>query len=207
MSNRPRSRSAPPVMSTAKNTTFLTVDPSGNRAPSAYHAENSRNQAGMMSQRSRQQHDHGPANTEIMRTVHAFTQTGQMQEAVADNVDETVARTGMNVSQALRLEIMDGLASPTASFGAHHLETFTNRPNSLANPHISGGTVQFAHANSQLGDFNSVVSNTEANRSVASQHRTYATQGSTAHTTPQVHQFNQSALEAQRDFAQSILKK
>jgi hypothetical protein len=207
MANRPRSKSAPDILSTAKETTFLTVDPSGNRAPSAYHVENNRSQTGMRSQRSRQQHDHGPSNTEVMRTVHAFTQTGAMQVAVADNVDETVARTGMNVSQALRLEIMDGLASPTASFGAHHLETFTHLPNSMANPHISGGRVQFAQSNSPLGNFNSVVSNTEANRLVAPQHRTYATDGATAAPTPQVTQFNQSALAAQRSFTQGVLKK
>ncbi|WDD96744.1 hypothetical protein [Thalassomonas actiniarum] len=174
------------------------------RAPSAYGVENSTSTRGMISERSRQQHDHGPTNTGRMQTVHAFTSSPQMQEAVAYNVDDTVARTGMNVSAALRLEIMDGLASPLATSGAQHLETFTNQPHSMANPHISGGTVHFAQPTSALGDFNTVRARTEHNSQSAHQRPTFRT-GVTAHQTPQSVSFNRSALTAQQRFARSVL--
>ncbi|WDE09546.1 hypothetical protein [Thalassomonas haliotis] len=158
----------------------------------------------MISERSRQQHDHGPTNTGRMQTVHAFTSTPQLQTAVADNVDETVARTGMNVSAALRLEIMDGLASPLATSGAQHLETFTALPNSAANPHISGGRVNFAQPTSTLGDFSTVHARTAHNRQSAHPLPTFRT-GVTAQQTPQSVSFNRSALTAQQRFARSIL--
>ena len=204
---RSRSNSAPTVMTRTQHrpTTFLTVDPTGVRAPSAYSVENSTSIGGMVSERSRQQHPDGPTNTGRMQTVHAFTSTPEMQEAVADNVDDTVARTGMNPSMALRLEIMDGLASPMATNGAQHLETFTALPNSAANPHISGGTVRFAQPTSALGSFNTVHSRTAHNRQSPHNQLPTFRGGVTNHQTHQSTSFNRSALTAQQRFARAIL--
>lgn len=199
---RKRADSAPTIMSTALPTTFVTKEQG--RPPSTYQVDHSTAVSGMMSQRARQEHPNGPKVMQRLETVHAFTETVKQQESVANNVDKLVA-TGKNVSEAMRMEIMDGHAKARAKFGAQHLESFTNIPNSESNPHISGGTVAFAQQGSPLSNFTNVSEQVQDNRNLLEPQRTYTTQGLTGQQTPEVQRFNQSALSAQKTFAKSIL--
>ena len=211
---RPRSNSAPAVMTAQQQrlTTFLTVtqDPAVDRAPSAYRVEPDTAPTGMRSQRSRQEHpgDGGAVNTGVLPTVHAFTSTQHMQGVVADLAEGTAHRTGMDPSMALRLEIMDGLASPTASAGAQHIEAFTGQAPAEWNPHISGGTVQFAQPGSLLGDFDAVHARTAHNQAAAPHNQLPpipAAQGATNNITPEAQRFNTAAVQAQTNFARQLL--
>lgn len=188
-----------------RKTTFLTVDAGGNRAPSAYNVQQSLSAQGMVSQRARQQHDNGPVNTHPTQAVHAFTDSEKRQVKIADHVEKVAKDSGTNVSTALRMDVMDGLARVRMRANDNHLETFIHEPPSYANPHISGGKVKFAQDHSQLADFDAVEKRTNHNR--VNQHATKPPFQRGVSDTPsqEAKEFNRTSLQAQQKFAKSVL--
>lgn len=189
-----------------RQTTFITQDPTGKRAPSTYHVDTTGGQIGD-SQRARQQHKSGPTVTKQKNAVHAFTDSKRMQKAVSKITKDMVnANPSLNPQQALRLNIMDGLASPTATQGAQHIEAFNSKLGK-GNPHRSGGTVTFPQSGSTLANFDTVSANTkQMKREVNSSHKTAAPITDTTTSNPaSAQQFNSANMRAQHAFAQSIL--
>ncbi len=177
--------SAPPQLPRGRETTFLTKE--DDRAPSAYHID-----AHGGTQRIRQQHRDGPAITPRKQRVQAFTDTKQQADAVVRFVN---ARPGPT-DEALRLEILDGMASPRLAAGRHHVEaTVTDR--GRGNVHVSGGVVRFAEPLSRLADFDTVRERSEAGELV---HDTLANRRNSA-----AEAFNTMAIDQQRAFAARIL--
>jgi hypothetical protein len=195
-----------------KETSFLTVDPTGSRAPSAYHVD-----LFGISQRARQEHKGGAALTKAMPAVHAFTESKVKRDIVHALVKGSMEK-GIDGPMALRMEIMDGLASPIPHAGDAHQEAF---PGGLkkGNPHKSGGLVKFAETGSALADFDTVASQTSAIRAKEKLAKRRAAKGSLIAThipTPIIDHtttsptlasdtFSFSALSAQRAWARSIL--
>lgn len=195
-----------------RQTTFLTVD-SGNRAPSAYHVNVQGDSIGN-SQRARQEHRSGPTVTREKHAVHAFIpntgnaqQTKDMQRATAKITADMVTQTGMDPQMALRLNIMDGLAVPTASHGAQHIEAFQGNL-SRGNPHRSGGTVAFPDPQSNLSKYDLVKATTAQMKreNANSKGPTKPITGGVGANPSSVQQFNHAATKEQQRFAQSILK-
>ncbi len=195
-----------------RQTTFLTVD-QGNRAPSAYHVNVQGNTIGN-SQRARQEHGHGPAVTREKHAVHAFIpnqgnsqQAKEMQRATAKITADMVTQTGMDPQTALRLNMMDGLAVPTASHGAQHIEAFQGNL-SRGNPHRSGGTVAFPEPQSMLSKYDLVKATTAQMKreNANSKGPTKPINTGVSANPSSVQQFNQAAMAEQQRFAQSVLK-
>lgn len=139
-------------------TTFLTLD-EGNRAPSAYKVDIAHNSVGQ-SQRARQEHPHGPAVTRKHNAVHGFTADKKGAKTLTNLMKTSIAR-GLDPQTALRMEILDGHASPRAKAGNGHVEAFDTAPG-RGNPHRSGGTVMFASSRGPLSDFAAVAENVNA---------------------------------------------
>ena len=181
-----------------RSTTFLTVEPQ--RTPSAYHVDALGN-----SQRARQDHDRGPTVTHARPAVHGFTATRQRLEAVTRLVHQSM-QVGWRGRDALRLEILDGLVRPTLRPNDHHLEAF-DLPLSRANPHRSGGTVQFPDQATPLSNFNHVVAQTLARRQELQTTGAITTPAvQTSHGnigTAEARRFNANAVQAQRDWFNS----
>lgn len=194
-----------------RQTTFLTHETRPEkevRAPSAYHVDVQGDHIGN-SQRARQEHKSGPKLTSEKHRVHAFTQTKQQQMAVSGLTAQMAKGGQMDPQTALRLNIMDGLASPTAFHGAQHIETSRNAVGK-GNPHFSGGTVSFPQQGSNLSKFDLLGATTVQARkefkrdkhNVTTQPITDSMTTSSASAT----QFNQAAVKEQQRFAQSVLK-
>lgn len=185
-----------------KLTTFLTTE--SGRAPSAYHVDPQ-----SQSQRARQEHPHGPTVTSEKRRIQAFTQTKEMAHAVSQLVQHDSRRLGVDPEFALRLQIMDGLASPLIAAGKAHLEV-SDGAFGQGNPHVSGGTVTFPAKDSPLSDFNQVVAATQARKQqVRAGYGVLTppvTQSMSQAITPQADAFNREALRAQHAFASALLK-
>lgn len=180
-----------------KKTTFLTSDPRG-RPPSAYHVE-----ADGTSQRARQGHGDGSTGTGATLTskkhaVHAFTPDKATRDVVRANVKDSVAR-GLDTQTALRLEIMDGLAMPTAQHGNAHQEAFPGR----GTTHKSGGFVAFPQANSTLANFDAVALRSQQRKHDGRFPAIEDTQS--AQHTRESHTFNQQAMDQQQTFARNLL--
>lgn len=192
-----------------RQTTFLTHETRAEkqpRAPSAYHVQTDGDTIGD-SQRARQQHKSGAKLTSEKHRVHAFTQTKQQQMAVSSLTADMASTGQMDAQTALRLNIMDGLASPTAFHGAQHIETSRSAVGK-GNPHFSGGTVTFPQTGTPLADFDAVANRTQQMRSQHKKGQTVSppiTGGMDSDPAP-AKQFNQAALKEQQRFAQSILK-
>jgi hypothetical protein len=186
-----------------KLTTFLTKE--SGRAPSAYHIDPLTSE----SQRVRQEHRSGPVVTPQVQRIQAFTQTKQMAHAVSKLVKEDSQRLGVDPEFALRLQIMDGLASPTIASGKAHLEVSQNRFGK-GNPHVSGGTVAFPAKDSPLSNFTQLSARTDKRRLEIEngvQIKTPPVKASMSdEITPSAEAFNKEALRAQHSFAQGILK-
>lgn len=184
-----------------KLTTFLTTE--NGRAPSAYHVD-----LQSVSQRARQEHRSGPTLTSEKLRIQAFTQTKQMAKAVSKLVQHDSQRLGVDPEFALRLQIMDGLASPTIQAGKAHLEV-SQSAFGKGNPHVSGGTVMFPAKDSPLSNFDQVAATTSMRRGQI-RARSAVTppiaQSMSSQITPQAEAFNDEALRAQHGFAQSLLK-
>ncbi|XHS79552.1 hypothetical protein ACFJGW_06140 [Burkholderiaceae bacterium UC74_6] len=176
--------SAPP-QARGRETTFLTKE--DDRAPSAYHIDEHGG-----TQRIRQQHRDGPTVTPRKQRVQAFTDTKKQANALVRFVDARPDPT----DHALRLEIMDGMASPRVAAGRHHVEA-TVSDKRRGNVHISGGVVRFAEPLSQLADFDSIKDRNEAGELV---HDTLVNRRNSA-----AEAFNAMAIEQQRAFAARIL--
>lgn len=185
-----------------KLTTFLTTE--GGRAPSAYHVD-----LQSVSQRARQEHRSGPTLTSEKLRIQAFTQTKHMAKVVSQMVQHDSQRLGVDPEFALRLQIMDGLASPVIESGKAHLEVSQNAFGK-GNPHVSGGTVMFPAKDSPLSNFDQVASNTSLRRGQLRAKSSVVappiTQSMSTRITPQAEAFNDEALRAQHGFAQSLLK-
>lgn len=185
-----------------KKTTFLTTE--SGRAPSAYHVDLQSH-----SQRVRQEHRNGPTVTSEKRRVQAFTQTKQMAHAVSQLVKLDSRRLGVDPEFALRLQIMDGLASPVIASGKGHLEV-SDKAFGKGNPHVSGGTVMFPAHGSPLEDFDQLAAKTKVRKREVKAHKSVLTppvkQSMSHQSTPQADVYNQEALRAQSAFASSILK-
>ena len=192
-----------------KKTTFVTAGGTladgTPRPPSTYHVTGADNPAGGVSQRARQEHNHGPAVTTPKQAVHAFTDNPKFGSAARHNVRKAVAK-GMDPRAALRLEMMDGLIKPTAKANDYHMEAFSG-PLSAGNPHKSGGRVKFVSPGSDLENHGRVVAYTNMNKTVDEQQRLYVTQGVTTASTPESQKFNSDALQAQASFARQVLTK
>ncbi|MBL8484828.1 MAG: hypothetical protein JNJ60_21715 [Rhodocyclaceae bacterium] len=185
-------------MSGPRKTTFLTTEQG--RAPSAYHVSESGD-----TQRVRQEHRSGPTVTSEKRRVQAFTSTKDMAWVVHDNIKDTVEKRGFSVEAALRMEIMDGLASPLVAPGRGHIEVSEGNIGK-GNPHVSGGTVAFPAKGSPLENFDALKQATQQRKRAVStaplpQSSTMSTQ-----ITPQAQDFNRRALTEQQTFAQAVLK-
>lgn len=184
-----------------KLTTFLTHD-DGHRAPSAYHVDQH-----SVSVRARQEHRSGPTMTSEKMRVQAFAKTKEQARIVSDIVKDHVQQTGIDPAMALRLAIADGLVSPTASFGAGHVEASRDKVGK-GNPHISGGTVSFPESGSPLSDFTQVQATTEERRSQAKSKTALSAPITTTTTSvlpPQTQAFNEQALQLQQDFMKDLL--
>ncbi len=185
-----------------KLTTFLTTE--GGRAPSAYHVD-----LQSVSQRARQEHRSGPTLTSEKLRIQSFTQTKHMAKVVSQLVQHDSQRLGVDPEFALRLQIMDGLASPMVESGKGHLEV-SHSAFGKGNPHVSGGTVMFPAKDSPLSNFDQIASNTSLRKKqIKKQSPVIAppiTQTMSAQITPQALAFNEEALRAQQGFAQSLLK-
>lgn len=185
-----------------KLTTFLTTE--GGRAPSAYHVD-----LQSVSQRARQEHRSGPTLTSEKLRIQSFTQTKHMAQVVSQLVQHDSERLGVGPEFALRLQIMDGLASPMIESGKGHLEV-SHSAFGKGNPHVSGGTVMFPAKDSPLSNFDQVAANTSLReKQVRKQSPVLAppiTQTMSAQITPQAQAFNEEALRVQQAFAQSLLK-
>lgn len=177
-----------------KKTTFLTSDPRG-RPPSAYHVKSDG-----QSQRARQGHNGGAALTREKHAVHAFTPDKVMRDVVRSNVKRSVASQGYSTQFALRLEIMDGLASPVAQSGNAHQEAFPG----FKPTHKSGGYVAFPEPDSRLANFDLVAHNTRRRERDPSIPAITDSQ-STAQTRESV-AFNSQALSDQQAFTRRFLK-
>lgn len=180
-----------------KKTTFLTSDPRG-RPPSAYHVASDG-----VSQRARQGHGDGSKGTGATLTtakhaVHAFTPDKATRDVVRANVKDSVAR-GIDTQTALRMEIMDGLASPTAQHGNAHQEAFPG----FGTTHKSGGFVSFPQPGSGLANFDAVAQRAQARKHNGNIPPIQDTQ-STQHTREST-AFNTQALQEQRTFARGLL--
>ncbi|MCY7293835.1 hypothetical protein [Alteromonas sp. a30] len=199
--------------SAQRSTTFLTKDDTKNRAASAYHVEVRGDTIGN-SQRARQEHSHGPTVTRNKNAVHAFIpengkpeEAKRKQKAVSKVTKDMVKSTGMDPQTAMRLNIMDGLAEPTASANAQHIEAFSS-PVGRGNPHRSGGTVKFPEPQSNLSKFDLVSATTQQMKKEVKStgHTTTKPITDTVSNNPSsAQQFNSAALAEQRRFAQSIL--
>lgn len=185
-----------------KLTTFLTTE--NGRAPSAYHVD-----LQSVSQRARQEHRSGPTLTSEKLRIQSFTQTKHMAKVVSHLVQHDSERLGVGPEFALRLQIMDGLASPMIESGKGHLEV-SHSEFGKGNPHVSGGTVMFPAKDSPLSDFSQVASNTSLRRQQIKKKSPVLappiTQAMSTQITPQAQAFNEEALRAQQGFAQSLLK-
>ena len=185
-----------------KLTTFLTTE--GGRAPSAYHVD-----LQSVSQRARQEHRSGPTLTSEKLRIQSFTQTKHMAQVVSQLVQHDSERLGVGPEFALRLQIMDGLASPRIESGKGHLEV-SHSAFGKGNPHVSGGTVMFPAKDSPLSNFDLVARNTsrrsEQVKANSPELALPITQAMSTQITPQAQAFNEEALRAQQGFAQSLLK-
>lgn len=185
-----------------KLTTFLTAE--GGRAPSAYHVD-----LQSVSQRARQEHRSGPTLTSEKLRIQSFTQTKHMAQVVSQLVQHDSERLGVGPEFALRLQIMDGLASPMIESGKGHLEV-SHSAFGKGNPHVSGGTVMFPAKGSPLSNFDHVATNTSLRSDQVKTHSPVLappiTQAMSTRITPQAQAFNEEALRAQQEFAQSLLK-
>lgn len=185
-----------------KLTTFLTTE--DGRAPSAYHVD-----LQSVSQRSRQEHRSGPTLTSEKLRIQSFTQTRHMARVVSQLVQHDSERLGVGPEFALRLQIMDGLASPMIESGKGHLEV-SHSAFGKGNPHVSGGTVMFPAKDSPLSNFDQVAANTSLREKHARKQSPVLaapiTQAMSTQITPQAQAFNEEALRAQQGFAQSLLK-
>ncbi|MES2670098.1 MAG: hypothetical protein V4673_06720 [Pseudomonadota bacterium] len=184
-----------------KLTTFLTTE--HGRAPSAYHVD-----LQSVSQRARQEHRSGPTLTSEKLRIQAFTQTKQMAKAVSKLVKHDSRRLGVDPEFALRLQIMDGLASPTIQAGKAHLEV-SHSEFGKGNPHVSGGAVMFPARDSPLSNFDQVAATTSMRRGQIRARSAVTppiTQTMSPQITPQAEAFNDEALRAQHGFARSLLK-
>ncbi len=198
------SSSPPPASPTPprKPTAFVTHDHAKGRAPSAYYVETKGGQLGD-SRRARQEHGGGPTVTKQKSAVHAFASDKQQIRAVHANVKATIAREDIDAQDALRMEILDGMASPAAAFGDAHEEAFPGGVRK-GNPHRSGGLVEFAEQGSDLADFDKVKKATRALKKGV--HGASPITDSTTHLpTPASSQFNQASVHAQQDWAQGLL--
>lgn len=185
-----------------KLTTFLTTE--GGRAPSAYHVD-----LQSVSQRARQEHRRGPTLTSEKLRIQSFTQTKHMAQVVSQLVQHDSERLGVGPEFALRLQIMDGLASPMIESGKGHLEV-SHSTFGKGNPHVSGGTVMFPAKDSPLSNFDQVAANTSLREKQARKQSPVLappiTLTMSAQITPQAQAFNEEALRAQQGFTQSLLK-
>lgn len=184
-----------------KLTTFLTHD-DGHRAPSAYSVD-----AQSVSVRARQEHRSGPTTTSEKMRVQAFTKTKAQARVVADIVADHAQQPGIDPAMALRLAIADGLASPTASFGAGHVEASRSAVGK-GNPHVSGGTVSFPAPSSPLSDFTRVAATTEQRRQQAKSKTELSppiTESTTEVPPPQTQAFNAQALQLQQSFMKDLM--
>jgi hypothetical protein len=185
-----------------KLTTFLTTE--SGRAPSAYHVD-----LQSVSQRARQEHRSGPTLTSEKLRLQAFTQTKHLAKAVSKLVQSDSRRLGVDPEFALRLQIMDGLASPMIQSGKAHLEV-SHSAFGKGNPHVSGGTVMFPAKDSPLSNFDQVAATTSLRRgqirAKSAVKTPPITQSMSPLTTPQAQAFNEEALRAQHGFAQALLK-
>lgn len=182
-----------------KSTVFLTKE--DGRAPSAYHIDQQSH-----SQRVRQEHRHGPTVTSEKLRYQAFTTTKHMAKAVSSLVQQDSQRLGVSNEFALRMQIMDGLVTPTIRAGSAHLEVSTGAFGK-GNPHVSGGTVMFPQQGSPLSDFTQLEATTNQRRQQTKQHQPVSppvTTSMSQQITPQAQAFNQQALKDQRSFVKKF---
>ncbi|MBL8473637.1 MAG: hypothetical protein KF778_07805 [Rhodocyclaceae bacterium] len=184
-------------MSGPRKTTFLTTEQG--RAPSAYHVSETGD-----TQRVRQEHKHGPTVTSEKRRIQAFTATKDMAWVVHDNVKDTVEKRGYSVEAALRLEIMDGLASPLVASGRGHVEVSEGNIGK-GNPHVSGGTVAFPAKGSPLENYDALKQATQQRKHSIPNAPSPQSTTMSKQITPQAQEFNRRALAEQQTFAQAVL--
>jgi hypothetical protein len=106
------------------------------------------------------------------------------------------------------MQILDGLASPRVSADHAHVEAHGGAL-SVANPHISGGTVTFPVRGSPLADFTHVV---DVIRSIRAHPPTsaiaapaYVSDTTTHVPGPAAKKFNRRAMARQKAFAKAML--
>ena len=185
--------------SSGKSTTFLTTET--NRSPSAYHVDSQGR-----TQRARQDHASGPTVTSNQVRHQAFTDDKTQARKVAAIVHDDSQRFGVSPAFALRMAIMDGLASPKLKHGAGHVEASTNALG-RGNPHVSGGTVTFPQSGSPLANFDQVATTTQRRKTNGATSEPALTGTTTPHLTPEAQAFNKQSMQQQSMFAQTILRK
>jgi hypothetical protein len=198
--SRPFSAPASPVQSpsAAENpftahTTFLTE--TEDRAPTAYHVT-----AGGINQRARQEHEAGARLTDPEMRTHAFVSELQWADQLTTVVKDVSGEFGWARDDALRLQILDGLASPRLRAGYSHVEA------SRRKTHLSLGSVCFPTPGSLLSNFDAVAENTLARSAGQPGVPDPITTSTTDRLTPAAHAFNRAASAEQRDFASSVLR-
>jgi hypothetical protein len=199
-SSRPFSAPTSPVQSPSAeenpftaHTTFLTE--TEDRAPTAYYvAPDGTNR------RARQQHDAGARLTDPEMRTHAFVSELQWADQLTTVVKDVSAEFGLARDDALRLQILDGLASPRLRAGYSHVEA------SRRKTHLSLGSVCFPTPGSLLANFDAVAENTRARSTGEPGAPAPITTSTTGTLTPAAHAFNQTASAEQRDFASAVLR-
>ncbi|MFM0742197.1 hypothetical protein PQQ51_33655, partial [Paraburkholderia xenovorans] len=102
-----------------RETTFVTKE--DRYAPSAYHVDSSGK-----TQRARQEHKDGAAVTSVRSRTQAFVNSGHQMHALNKAVNSDMQSLAVKPDTALRMGIMDGLASPFAAANKKHVETLSD---------------------------------------------------------------------------------
>jgi hypothetical protein len=176
-------------------TTFLTKEET--RAPSAYYVADSGK-----TQRSRQEHRSGPSVTGVAKRTQAFTKSPKQAKTLCTVIMRDAAKLGVKPDKALRMAILDGIASPRLRSDMSHVEASSN-PVGKGNPHLSGGVVKFPEPGSRLSDFKLVRQITRDRMQDDS--LAPVADAMTDEPTPAALSFNDQSLNEQFEFATATL--